>query len=93
MLHPYPGNISSIGDCLKLARSGFSERKAVIVLAYEHVPPKVEVTTAIESFEVIAQQVVGIRLSERYSAEFGPLIHPEHQRGKVFGWEVLGLNS
>jgi hypothetical protein len=46
---------------------------------------------AIESFEAIAKEVVGIELGERYSAKFGPLIHPVHQQGKVFGWQVLGL--
>jgi hypothetical protein len=48
---------------------------------------------AIESFEAIAKEVVGIELGERYSAMFGPLIHPVHQQGKVFGWQVLGLTA
>jgi hypothetical protein len=93
VLYPYPGNISSIGDCIKLIESGFSERKAIVVFGYEHSPPQIDITTAIDSFEVVAKQVVGIKLGERHSAEFGPLIHPVHQRGKVFGWEVLSLSS
>jgi len=90
VLHPYPGNVSSIGDCIKLIGSGFSENRAVIVFGYEHSPPQVDITRAIESFEVIAKEVVGAKLGERHSAVFGPLIHPVHQQGKVFGWEVLG---
>ena len=29
-LHPYPGNVSSIGDSFKLIESGFPERKAIV---------------------------------------------------------------
>jgi hypothetical protein len=90
-LHPYPGNVSSIGDSIKLIESGFFERKAILVFGYEHSPPLIDITTAIESFEAIAKQVVGIELGGRQSAKFGPLIHPVHQQGKVFGWQVLSL--
>ena len=92
MLHPYPGNASSIGDSVKLIESGFPERKAVVILGYEHSPSLIDITTAIESFETIATQVVGIELGARQSATFGPSIHPVHQQGKVFGWQVLGLS-
>jgi hypothetical protein len=89
VLHPYPGNVSSIGDSIKLIESGLIERKAILVFGYEHSPPLIDITTAIVSFEIIAKQVVGIELSERQSAAFGPLIHPVHQQGKVFGWQIL----
>ena len=91
-LHPYPGNVSSIGDSIKLIESGFTERKAIVVFGYEHSPPLIDISIAIESFEAIAEQAVGIELGEMQSAKFGPLIHPVHQQGKVFGWQVLGLN-
>ena len=90
-LHPYPGNVRSIGDSFKLVESGFPERKAIVIFGYEHSPPLIDTTVAIESFEAIAKQVVGIELGARQSAEFGPLIHPVHQQGKVFGWQVLSL--
>ena len=93
VLHPYPGNVSSVGDCIKLIESGFFERKAIVVVGYEHSPPQIDNVTAIESFEVVAKEVVRVELSERHSAEFGPLVHPVHQQGKVFGWEVFGLRS
>jgi hypothetical protein len=92
-LHPYPGNVSSIGDSIKLIDSGFPERKAIIIFGYEHSPPLIEITIAIDSFEAIAKQVVGIELGARQSAKFGPLIHPVHQQGKVFGWQVLGSTA
>jgi hypothetical protein len=91
VLHPYPGNVSSIGDSIKLIESGFTERKAIVIFGYEHSPPLIDITIAIDSFEAIAKQVVGIELGARQSAKFGPLIHPVHQQGKVFGWQVLGL--
>jgi hypothetical protein len=90
-LHPYPGNVSSIGDSFKLIESGFPERKAIVTFCYEHSPPLIDTTVAIESFEAIAKQAVGIKLGARQSAEFGSLIHPVHQQGKVFGWQVHGL--
>jgi hypothetical protein len=91
-LHPYPGNVSAIGDSIKLIESGFPERKAIIIFGYEHSPPLIDITIAIESFQAIAKQVVGIELGRRQSAAFGPLIHPVHQQGRVFGWQVLGLS-
>jgi hypothetical protein len=89
ILHPYEGNCSSIGDCFKLLKSGFPERKAVIVFGYEHTPPLISLETAVQSFEAITKTVLGLRLSERCVAEFSDLIHPFHQQGKIFGWEVF----
>src|ERR1041385_7001203 len=41
MLHPYEGNTSLIGDAIKLKKlSGYS-RKAVILIGYEHLVPKI----------------------------------------------------
>ena len=89
ILHPYPGNVSSIGDCLKLLSCEFAERKGVIVFGYEHTPPRIRLAPAIESFEIIAQKVAGIELGRRFEAFFDELIHPVHQQGWVYGWEVL----
>jgi hypothetical protein len=90
---PLSGNVSAIGDCIKLIESEFLERKAILVFGYEHSPPQIHITRAINSFEVVATQVVGIDMSERRSAKFGPLIHPIHQQGKMFGWEIFGFSS
>src|SRR5216683_2865564 len=34
LLHPYAGNVSTIGDCYKLASLDCAERKAVVVIGY-----------------------------------------------------------
>src|SRR5262249_56022284 len=41
ILHPYPGNTSSLGDCLKLIGAGFPERKGVVIFGYHHSPPQI----------------------------------------------------
>ena len=61
---PLPSQVSSIGDSIKLIESGFPERKAIVVFGYEHSPLLIDITTAIESFEAIAEQVVGIELAK-----------------------------
>src|SRR6516164_9314792 len=65
VLHPYAGNTSSLGDCLKLLSLGFPERKAVIIFGYEHTPPRVSLEAAILGFEVLAKEVMKLRLSSR----------------------------
>jgi hypothetical protein len=88
ILHPYPGNISSIGDCLKLLASNLCRRKAVIVFGYEHTPALVPLEPAIRSFELIARTVRNILLGVRHEAFESGLIHPVHQQLRVYGWEV-----
>ncbi len=63
LLHPYEGNVSTIGDCYKLARLNCTERKAVVVIGYEHFPANVDLTPLIESFEAVAKYVARIELS------------------------------
>jgi hypothetical protein len=89
ILHPYPGNVSSIGDCLKLLSCDFAERKGIVVFGYEHTPPRIALIPAVTAFEITAQQVIGIELGPRYETFFGELIHPVHQQGWVYGWEVF----
>jgi hypothetical protein len=89
LLHPYSGNVSAVGDCLKLRDSGFEERKGIIVFGYEHTPPRVDLDVAIRAFEKIASDVVGLSLSKRASATVTGLVHPYHQQAKVFGWEII----
>jgi hypothetical protein len=89
LLHPYPGSTSSIGDCLKLLALPGPERRAVFVIGFEHSPPKIDLTTLIEAFELIAGKVVKIRLGPRIEVRREGLVHPVHQRVRVFAWEVL----
>jgi len=89
LLHPYPGNVSTIGDCYKLARFSDPERGAVAVSGYERAPPRIDITPLVESFEVIAKHVAHIRLSSRIEAFREGLVDPVHQSLKIFAWEVL----
>ncbi|MFC1928729.1 hypothetical protein ACFLXK_03905 [Chloroflexota bacterium] len=89
LLHPYSGNTSTIGDCLKLIQFSFLERLAVAVIGYEHSPPKIDLSPLIKAFEVIAAQVAGIMLSERVETHREYLVHPVHQSVRVFAWEVI----
>jgi len=90
LLYPYPGNTSSIGDCLKLLESRFTERKAIIVFGYEHTPPKIPLEPALASFELIADRVTGIQLGPRIDISVPRLVHPVHQQARILAWAVLG---
>ncbi len=90
LLHPYPGNVSSTGDCLKLLKLVRDERLAVVVIGFEHAPAKISLDPLIDSFEAIAREVVRISLSPRIEKRRGGLVHPVHQVARVFAWEVLG---
>jgi hypothetical protein len=41
---------------------------------------------AIEAFEMLAS--IGVTLGDRHNASYDRLIHPVHQRGRVFTWEI-----
>lgn len=88
LLHPYEGNTSLLGDCLKLRSHTGRERKAVIAIGYEHDPPKITLEPLVRSFEVIASSVLSIQLGERLSERRNGLIHPVHQQLVVMGWSV-----
>ncbi len=88
LLQPYPGNVSTVGDCYKLMKLEGSERKAVVVIGYEHTPARIELTPLIESIEVIAKEVAHVKLSPRVECRREGLVHPVHQTVRVFAWEV-----
>ena len=93
ILHPYPGNTSSLGDCMKLLQSGLPERKGIVVFGYEHAQAVVPLDPAIRSFELLAEQIMQIKLTARIERRLEGLIHPVHQVLRVFGWEVLPTRS
>jgi len=88
LLHPYPGNVSTIGDCYKLREYPGRERRSVVVVGYEHTRPKIDLTPLITSFEVIARQVLAFNLSERVEIRREGLIHPVHRALRLFAWEI-----
>jgi hypothetical protein len=85
--------VSTIGDCCKLAKLHCAERKAVVVVGYEHLPARLDLTPLIESFEAIAQYITRVELSARVECRRDGLVHPVHQSARVFGWEVMGLRD
>lgn len=89
ILHPYAGNTSSLGDCMKLLQSGLPERKGIIVFGYEHAGAGIPLDPAIRSFELLADQIMQIKLTPRIECTIDGLIHPVHQVLRVFGWEIL----
>jgi hypothetical protein len=90
VLHPYPGNTSSLGDCLKLIGASLPERKGVVIFGYEHSPPRVSLDLAVSAFELIALKILKIKLGPKCHAVRENLVHPVHQILRVFGYEVLG---
>jgi hypothetical protein len=90
LLHPYPGNISAIGDCYKLLAYTGQERKAVLVIGYEHEPPQIPLSPLFRAFEVVARGVCGIHLGERREICRNELLHPVHQVLRLAAWEILG---
>lgn len=88
LLHPYPGNTSLLGDCLKLREMTCSERKAVIAIGYEHAPAQVDLEPLWKAFEVVAESVLDIKLGTRVEAIRDDLIHSVHQRLRVVAWKV-----
>jgi len=91
LLHPYRGNTSSIGDCYKLLSLITPERKAVLVIGYEHAPAKIDLTPLVKSFETVATCVAGIKLGPRVEKSCEGLVHPVHQAARLFAWEILTI--
>jgi len=89
LLHPYPGNISLIGDCLKLQQLDLSERRAAVVVGYEHTPPRISLTPLLDAFELVATKIAGIQLGPRVQVTRAGLCHPVHQQLLVAAWEVF----
>jgi len=93
VLHPYHGNTSSLGDCLKLLESSIDARKGIVIFGYEHIPPLTSLDPAIQGFELLATHVMSVKLSSRIHVRRDGLCHPFHQAVRVFGYEVLGRSS
>jgi len=89
MLHPYAGNVSLIGDAIKLSNIDHYRHKGLFVIGFEHSPAKISLDPLINSFELIARQVMNIALSERIQEKRDGLVHPEHQVLRCIGWQLF----
>ena len=89
ILSPYPQDRSALTDCSKLARAPIATHKAIVIFGYEHREWPLE--PAIAAFELLAARQV--ELGPRHTAETGPLVHPVHDAGRVFGWQIIGSST
>jgi hypothetical protein len=88
MLHPYPGNVSLVGDAIKLIQLENYPNKGLFVIGFEHNPARISLDPLINSFESITQDVMKIRLGKRIEQRRDGLVHPEHQVLCCIGWEI-----
>ena len=84
ILSPYHQDRSAVTDCDKLLDSGFETRLAIVIYGDDY--PDFPMDPAIEAFEVLAERRVCLR--SKVCASFNGLVHPVHQEGRVFGWEI-----
>ena len=89
ILSPYPTHRSAVTDCTKLVTSRLGTHKAILIYGYDY--PGLPMDPAISAFEALASREV--RLAGRAVASFDGLIHPVHQRGRVFGWQIEPLHE
>lgn len=88
LLHPYTGNVSLIGDAVKLSKLNGYRHKGLFVIGYEHDPPKISLGPLLSAFELIAIKVMDISLAKRVEEIRGQLVHPEHRVLRCIGWEL-----
>ena len=90
LLHPYPGNISLLGDAKKLSELTDYSQKILFVVGYEHEPPKISLDPLLVSFELIVREVMRIEVGKRCEEVRRGLVHPEHQVLRCISWELAG---
>ena len=88
LLHPYPGNISAIGDTYKLLRHEGSEKRGIIAIGYEHKPPKIDVSILVSGFEILCRQLLKLPLGDRHTCVIDGCVHPVHQCTTIYGWRL-----
>lgn len=84
VLSPYTEHRSALTDCEKLVQSELLGKKAVLIYGFDH--REWPLDPAIDAFELLAGSRV--ELGDRYTASFQDLVHPIHNKGRVFAWEV-----
>lgn len=77
---------SALTDCGKLIRSGLPGRKAIVIFGYDYDDWPMD--PAIET--LASQRVI---LGDQHAATYDHLVHPVHQRGRVFAWEIGEQNG
>jgi len=80
--------VRPFGDNGKEAQLQDYNHKGLFIIGYEHNPPKISLDPIIASFELIAQNVMKIKLGDRIEEKRIDLVHPEHQVVRCIGWEL-----
>jgi hypothetical protein len=88
LLHPYAGNTSLLGDCLKLQLFPCEEQKGVLAIGYEHEPAEIDLEPLWRAFELLAAGVMNLNLGPRVVTRRNGLIHPVHRQVIVVGWQL-----
>ena len=81
---PSYGCIGAIRASAAADRVGTGCRKAIVIFGYDYNGWAME--PAIEAFETLASERVIV--GARREATYDHLMHPVHQRGRVFAWEI-----
>ena len=88
ILSPFPSDRSAVSDCTKIAASTIAPHRAILIYGFDDTRKPLGAMVA--AFEVLAR--TRVTLGSRYEAPLGPLVHPVHRTGAVFGWEVSALH-
>src|SRR5262249_50309566 len=89
LLSPFEADRSALTDCTKLAMFQGHERRGIVIYGFDG--PTRPLAVAIDAFELLASRAVA--LGPRLAAWYSGLVHPVHQGGGVFGWEVQPNSS
>lgn len=84
LISPYEDDHSALTDCVKLARSGFPCRTALLVYGFDFDDRPLD--PAIDALDTLAR--ARVKLGQRIEVELAPLIHPVMSAGRVFAWEI-----
>ena len=88
LLHPYEGNVSLIGDAIKLSGLNTHPRKCLFAIGYEHDPPQIDLDTLFSSFELVSRDIMNIPLGKRVEERRSGLVHPTHQVVRCLAWQL-----
>jgi hypothetical protein len=87
LISPFREDRSALSDAVKLAESGFSPRKAVLVYGFDDADRPLD--AAIDALEILLRHRVSA--GKRAEAAFVDLRHPVFRSGRVAAWEIHGL--
>jgi hypothetical protein len=67
------------------------EKRVIIVISYEHEPPKIDVSVLVSAFELLCRELLKLPLGDRYTSVVAGCVHPVHQRATVYGWGLAAI--